>query len=78
MVRIAGEPERPSAARRFWSPSAGFADRRADRRVTFLELFFDLVFVVAYGRCRSRTRRVAILVPTYSDHDTGYAAASAG
>jgi hypothetical protein len=38
--------ERVSVARRLWSPPARFADRPTDRRVTFLELFFDLVFVV--------------------------------
>jgi len=38
--------ERLSVARRLWSPPARFADRPTERRVTFLELFFDLVFVV--------------------------------
>jgi low temperature requirement protein LtrA len=32
--------------RRWWQPPARYEDRPADRRVTFLELFFDLVFVV--------------------------------
>jgi low temperature requirement protein LtrA len=54
MVHMAGEPERPSAARRFWSPPARFADRPADRRVTFLELFFDLVFVVVIAQLAQR------------------------
>jgi low temperature requirement protein LtrA len=54
MVRMAGESERPSAARRFWSPPARFADRPADRRVTFLELFFDLVFVVVIAQLAQR------------------------
>jgi low temperature requirement protein LtrA len=37
---------RHSAFRRLWQPPARFADRRTDRRISFLELFFDLVFVV--------------------------------
>jgi len=41
--------ERLSVARRLWSPPARFADRPTERRVTFLELFFDLVFVVVIG-----------------------------
>src|SRR6478672_4444258 len=40
----------PSAARRLWGPPARFADRPIDRRVTFLELFFDLVFVVVISQ----------------------------
>ncbi len=32
--------------RRWWQPPARYEDRPEDRRVTFLELFFDLVFVV--------------------------------
>ena len=51
---MAGESERPSAARRFWSPPARFADRPTDRRVTFLELFFDLVFVVVIAQLAHR------------------------
>lgn len=54
MVHMAREPEKPSAARRFWSPPARFADRPADRRVTFLELFFDLVFVVVIAQLAQR------------------------
>ena len=54
MGHMAGEPERPSAARRFWSPPARFADRPTDRRVTFLELFFDLVFVVVIAQLAHR------------------------
>jgi low temperature requirement protein LtrA len=36
--------------RRLWQPPGRYADRRADRRVTFLELFFDLVFVVVISQ----------------------------
>jgi low temperature requirement protein LtrA len=36
----------PSVFRRLWQPPARFADRARERRVSFLELFFDLVFVV--------------------------------
>jgi low temperature requirement protein LtrA len=54
MLDMGVEPERPSAARRFWSPPARFADRPADRRVTFLELFFDLVFVVVIAQLADR------------------------
>ena len=39
-----------SAPRRLWRPPARFADRPTDRRVPFLELFFDLVFVVLIAR----------------------------
>jgi low temperature requirement protein LtrA len=46
--------KRVSAARRLWSPPARFADRRTDRRVTFLELFFDLVFVVVIAQLADR------------------------
>ena len=49
-----GSTERPSAARRLWTPPARFADRPADRRVTFLELFFDLVFVVVIAQLAHR------------------------
>jgi low temperature requirement protein LtrA len=47
-------PERVSPARRLWSPPARFADRPSDRRVTFLELFFDLVFVVVVAQLARR------------------------
>ncbi|MGH8870818.1 MAG: low temperature requirement protein A [Acidimicrobiia bacterium] len=40
----------PSAFRRLWQPPARYEDRLTDRRVTFLELFFDLVFVVIVAR----------------------------
>jgi low temperature requirement protein LtrA len=46
--------EKVSAARRLWSPPARFADRPSDRRVTFLELFFDLVFVVLIAQLAQR------------------------
>ncbi|HEX5901501.1 MAG TPA: low temperature requirement protein A [Actinomycetota bacterium] len=36
--------------RRLWQPPGRYADRAADRRVTFLELFFDLVFVVVISQ----------------------------
>jgi low temperature requirement protein LtrA len=39
---------------RLWSPPARFADRPTDRRVTFLELFFDLVFVVVIAQLADR------------------------
>jgi low temperature requirement protein LtrA len=40
----------PSTFRRLWHPPGRFADRSADRRVSFLELFFDLVFVVVISQ----------------------------
>ncbi|HEX6330292.1 MAG TPA: low temperature requirement protein A [Actinomycetota bacterium] len=43
-----------STLRRLWHPPARFADRPADRRVTFLELFFDLVFVVIISQLAGR------------------------
>ena len=36
--------------RRLWQPPGRYADRSPDRRVTFLELFFDLVFVVVISQ----------------------------
>ncbi len=44
----------PSAFRRLWQPPARYADRARDRRVTFLELFFDLVFVVVISQLAHR------------------------
>ncbi len=44
----------PSPLRRLWQPPARYADRPADRRVTFLELFFDLVFVVVIAETAHR------------------------
>ena len=44
----------PSTFRRLWRPPARFADRPAERRVTFLELFFDLVFVVVISQMAHR------------------------
>ena len=49
-----GRKERLSGARRLWQPPARFEDRRGDRRVTFLELFFDLVFVVVIAQLALR------------------------
>jgi len=43
--------------RRLWQPPAPFADRAIDRRVSFLELFFDLVFVVVIAQL---ARRLAV------------------
>lgn len=40
--------------RRLWLPPARFADRPTDRRVSFLELFFDLVFVVIVAQLAHR------------------------
>jgi low temperature requirement protein LtrA len=45
---------RPSTFRRLWQPPARFEDRPSDRRVTFLELFFDLVFVVVISQLAHR------------------------
>jgi low temperature requirement protein LtrA len=45
---------RRSAFRRLWQPPARFEDRSTDRRVTFLELFFDLVFVVVISQLAHR------------------------
>jgi low temperature requirement protein LtrA len=36
--------------RRLWRPPGRFEDRNPDRRVTFLELFFDLVFVAVIAQ----------------------------
>jgi len=41
-------------SRRLWLPPARYADRPADRRVSFLELFFDLVFVVVVAQLAHR------------------------
>jgi low temperature requirement protein LtrA len=40
----------PSTFRRLWHPPGRYADRAPDRRVSFLELFFDLVFVVVISQ----------------------------
>jgi low temperature requirement protein LtrA len=40
----------PSTFRRIWQPPGRYADRALERRVTFLEVFFDLVFVVVISR----------------------------
>jgi low temperature requirement protein LtrA len=39
-----------STFRRLWRPPGRYADRSTDRRVSFLELFFDLVFVVVISQ----------------------------
>ena len=39
---------------RLWQPPARFEDRPTERRVTFLELFFDLVFVVIVAQLSHR------------------------
>ena len=39
-----------STFRRLWQPPGRYADRLTDRRVSFLELFFDLVFVVVISQ----------------------------
>jgi low temperature requirement protein LtrA len=44
----------PSTFRRLWQPPGRYEDRPADRRVTFLELFFDLVFVVVISQLAHR------------------------
>jgi low temperature requirement protein LtrA len=44
----------PSTFRRLWQPPGRYEDRDADRRVTFLELFFDLVFVVVISQLARR------------------------
>ena len=43
-----------STFRRLWQPPGRFEDRPRDRRVTFLELFFDLVFVVVISQLAHR------------------------
>lgn len=40
--------------RRIWQPPGRYQDRSPDRRVTFLELFFDLVFVVVISQLTHR------------------------
>jgi low temperature requirement protein LtrA len=54
--------DRRGAARRLWQPPSRFEDRPNDRRVTFLELFFDLVFVVVI----SQLARSLAANPTWS------------
>jgi low temperature requirement protein LtrA len=44
----------PSTFRRLWQPPGRYEDRPSDRRVTFLELFFDLVFVVVISQLALR------------------------
>jgi low temperature requirement protein LtrA len=39
-----------NSIRRLWRPPGRFEDRDPDRRVSFLELFFDLVFVAVIAR----------------------------
>jgi low temperature requirement protein LtrA len=43
-----------STLRRLWRPPGRFADRSPERRVTFLELFFDLVFVAVIAQLAHR------------------------
>jgi low temperature requirement protein LtrA len=43
-----------STFRRIWQPPARYEDRSTDRRVSFLELFFDLVFVVIVAQMAHR------------------------
>ena len=43
-----------STFRRIWHPPGRYEDRPSDRRVTFLELFFDLVFVVVISQLAHR------------------------
>jgi low temperature requirement protein LtrA len=43
-----------STFRRLWQPPGRYEDRAVDRRVTFLELFFDLVFVVVVSQLARR------------------------
>src|SRR5262245_59854685 len=40
----------PSMFRRIWQPPGRYADRAQDRRVTFLDVFFDLVSVVVISQ----------------------------
>lgn len=44
----------PPTFRRLWQPPARFEDRATDRRISFLELFFDLVFVVIVAQMAHR------------------------
>jgi len=43
-----------STLRRLWRPPGRFEDRNPDRRVSFLELFFDLVFVAVIAQLAHR------------------------
>ena len=45
---------RTSTFRRLWHVPGRYEDRAVDRRVTFLELFFDLVFVVVISQLAHR------------------------
>ena len=45
---------RRSPFRRLWHPPGRYEDRKPDRHVTFLELFFDLVFVVVIAQLAHR------------------------
>ena len=52
----------PTTFRRLWQPPARYADRSLDRRVSFLELFFDLVFVVVIAQLADRL----VIHPTWA------------
>jgi low temperature requirement protein LtrA len=43
-----------STLRRIWQPPARYEDRLRERRISFLELFFDLVFVVIVAQLAHR------------------------
>jgi low temperature requirement protein LtrA len=49
-----GVVSNPSTFRRLWQLPGRFEDRPTDRRITFLELFFDLVFVVVISQLAHR------------------------
>jgi low temperature requirement protein LtrA len=52
---IVSRPQtQPSTFRRLWQPPGRYEERPEDRRVSFLELFFDLVFVVVIAQLAHR------------------------
>jgi hypothetical protein len=46
----------------WWGPPKNFADRKNERKISWLELFYDLVYVAAIGQL---THRIAVS-PTWS------------
>lgn len=52
--RYSSSVETSTTFRRLWHPPARYEDRVRDRRVSFLELFFDLVFVVVISQLAHR------------------------
>jgi low temperature requirement protein LtrA len=54
VIRYSRSMTATSTFHRLWQPPGRFEDRPRDRRVSFLELFFDLVFVVVISQLSRR------------------------